>query len=363
MLQSILNTLQQAKYTRFALANEMSADSQYRGHINMFSTTTTLIQRPRRLRQHPALRRLVQETQVHGDDLILPLFVCAGQKIKRAIPSLPGHYQWSCDELVAEIKVLRELGILGVMLFGLPVEKDALGSSASKDKGVVQQAVRLFKEHYPECLVISDLCFCEYTDHGHCGALTASGLDVDNDRTLNMLGVQAVSHARAGADVIAPSGMMDGMVAAIRTALDEAGFTHIPILSYAVKYSSALYGPFRLAAQTTLKQGDRKTYQMDPANRFEALKEVELDIAEGADMLMVKPAHTYLDIIRDVKENFPMYPLGAYHVSGEYAMIKAAAAQNLIDEMVVAKEVLTAIKRAGADFIITYYAKEIRTVL
>lgn len=323
----------------------------------------SLIQRPRRLRQHPALRRLVQETRVQGDDLILPLFVCAGEKIKRAIPSLPGHYQWSCDELLAEVRALRDLGILGVMLFGIPAEKDALGSHASDDKGVVQQAIRVFKEHYPECLVMSDLCFCEYTDHGHCGALTASGRDVDNDRTLELLGVQAVSHARAGADVIAPSGMMDGMVAAIRTALDDAGFSHIPILSYAVKYSSALYGPFRLAAGTTLKQGDRKTYQMDPSNRFEAIKEAELDIAEGADMLMVKPAHTYLDIIRDVKENFPMYPLAAYHVSGEYAMIKAAAAQNLIDEKMVALEVLTAIKRAGADFIITYYAKEIKEFL
>ncbi len=322
-----------------------------------------LIHRPRRLRQNASLRRLLQETRLHGDDLILPVFVCAGRGIRQAIPSLPGHYQWSCDELVAEVKALRDLGVLGVMLFGIPDSKDALGSCASHDDGVVQQAIRVFKEHYPQCLVMSDLCFCEYTDHGHCGALTATGLDVDNDRTLELLALQALSHARAGVDVIAPSGMMDGMVAAIRTALDGAGFTHIPILSYAVKYSSALYGPFRLAAGTTLQQGDRKTYQMDPANRFEAQKEIGLDIAEGADMLMVKPAHTYLDIIRDVKENFPTLPLAAYHVSGEYAMIKAAAAQGCIDEMAVALEVLTAIKRAGADFIITYYAKEIRTVL
>lgn len=322
-----------------------------------------LIHRPRRLRQNATLRRLVQETRLHGEDLILPMFVCAGRGIRQSIPSLPGHYQWSSDELVAEVKALRDLGVLGVMLFGLPESKDALGCSANHDDGVVQQAIRVFKQYYPDCLLMSDLCFCEYTTHGHCGALTASGLEVDNDRTLELLALQALSHARAGVDVIAPSGMMDGMVAAIRAALDGAGFTHIPILSYAVKYSSALYGPFRLAAGTTLQRGDRKTYQMDPANRFEALKEIDLDIAEGADMLMVKPAHTYLDIIRDVKENFPTYPLAAYHVSGEYAMIKAAAAQGNIDEMAVALEVLTAIKRAGADFIITYYAKEIRTVL
>ncbi|MCD6046024.1 MAG: hemB [Gammaproteobacteria bacterium] len=322
-----------------------------------------LIHRPRRLRQNASLRRLLQETRLDGDDLILPLFVCAGRGIRHPMPSLPGHYQWSSDELVAEVNSLRNLGVLGVMLFGIPDSKDALGSAASRDDGVVQQAIRVFKQHYPECLVISDLCFCEYTDHGHCGALTTLGLDVDNDRTLELLGQQAISHARAGVDIIAPSGMMDGMVAAIRAALDGADFTHIPILSYAVKYSSALYGPFRLAAQTTLQQGDRKTYQMDPANRFEAQKEASLDIAEGVDMLMVKPAHTYLDIIRDVKEKFPTLPLAAYHVSGEYAMIKAAAAQDSIDEMAVALEVLTAIKRAGADFIITYYAKEIRSML
>ncbi len=322
-----------------------------------------LIQRPRRLRQHPGLRRLVQETHLRGDDLILPLFVCAGEKIKRPISSLPGHHQWSTDELIAEVQALRQLGILGVMLFGIPAAKDAEGTYASDDKGVVQKAIRVFKQHYPECVVMTDLCFCEYTDHGHCGALTASGLDVDNDRTLELLGQQALSHVRAGADVIAPSGMMDGMVAAIRNALDEEGFRHIPILSYSVKYSSALYAPFRSSAQIDLKQGDRKTYQLNPANRFEALKEAQLDIEQGADMLMVKPAHTYLDIIRDIKENFPEYPLAAYHVSGEYAMIKAAAAQNLIDEVTVALEVLTAIKRAGADFIITYYAKEIMELL
>ncbi len=322
-----------------------------------------LIQRPRRLRQNASLRRLLQETRLNGDDLILPLFVCAGRGIRLAMPSLPGHYQYSPDELVAEVKLLRDLGVLGVMLFGIPSTKDAIGSQACCDNGVVQQAIRVFKEYYPSCLLITDLCFCEYTTHGHCGALTASGLDVDNDRTLELLGQQALSHARAGADVIAPSGMMDGMVAAIRAALDGTGFTAIPILSYAVKYSSALYGPFRLAAQTTLEQGDRKSYQMDPANRFEALKEAGLDIAEGADMLMVKPAHTYLDIIREVKNKFPIIPLAAYHVSGEYAMIKAAAAQKLVDEMAVALEVLTAIKRAGADFIITYYAKEIRELL
>ncbi len=322
-----------------------------------------LIKRPRRLRQNATLRRLLQETRLSKDDLILPLFVRHGENCREPIASLPGHYQWSCDELVQEVKELRELGLLGVMLFGIPESKDALGSAASQDNGVVQQAIRVFKEYYPDCLVMVDLCFCEYTDHGHCGALTNSGQDVDNDRTLAMLQQQAVSLAKAGADVIAPSGMIDGMVAAIRQALDAEGFTDIPILSYAVKYCSSLYSPFRAAAETTLKEGNRKTYQMDYANRCEAFKEAELDIAEGADMLMVKPAHTYLDIIRDIKEKFPHYPLAAYHVSGEYVMLKAAAAQGTIDEMAVALEVLTAIKRAGADFIITYYAKEIRNIL
>ncbi len=318
--------------------------------------------RMRRLRRTPQLRSLLQENTVAVSDLVLPLFIKAGHNIKNPILSMPGHFQLSLDHLPAEIEEIQTLKIPAVILFGIPEKKDAMGSTALDDNGIVQQAIRLIKKIAPELLVISDLCFCEYTDHGHCGVIHADSQTVDNDKTLELLGIQAVSHARAGADIIAPSGMMDGMVRAIRTALDENRFQDIPILSYAVKYASSFYGPFRDAAEGAPKVGDRKTYQMDPANASEALREAALDVAEGADMLMVKPAQTYLDIIYRVKQSFPALPLCAYQVSGEFAMIKAAAEKNWINEKAVMIESLLAIKRAGADFIITYFAKEVARI-
>jgi len=319
--------------------------------------------RMRRLR-HPAnLRALVREHRVGVNDLVLPLFIKEGQGIKNPIQSLSGHYQWSLDCLRDEIQHIVDLNIPAVILFGIPVHKDSQGSSALSANGVIQSAISAIKEWAPQLLVISDLCFCEYTDHGHCGVISShhqGEVMVDNDATLNLLAEQAVSHARAGADVIAPSGMMDGMVQAIRHGLDQHGFLSTPILSYAVKYASSFYGPFREAAGSGVPQhGGRQTYQMDPANAQSGLREAELDVLEGADMLMVKPAHTYLDMIFRVKQQFPSLPLGAYHVSGEYAMIKAAAAQGWIDEKRAMLEALIAIKRAGADFIITYSAKEV----
>ncbi len=314
--------------------------------------------RPRRLRQSTAMRQLVRETKLQMSDLILPLFVKAGSNIKNEISSMPGHYQLSIDRLAEEVKEIEKTGILGVILFGIPAVKDSEGSEGESANGVVQEAVREIKKISSDLLVITDVCMCEYTDHGHCGVLTPDK-EVDNDKTLPHYIAQAVSHAKAGADIVAPSGNMDGMVAAIRNGLDESGFHNIPILSYAVKFASGLYGPFREAAEGAPQFGDRKTYQMDPANRHEALKEASLDVEEGTDMLMVKPASIYLDIISDIKANFPEYPLGAYHVSGEFAMIKAAAEKNLVNEKIVALETLTSIKRAGADFIITYFAKEV----
>jgi len=313
--------------------------------------------RPRRLRKNPALRHLLQENSVSVSDLILPLFIKAGNQIRNPIASMPGHFQLSVDQLSAEIKTIQLLKISAVILFGIPEKKDALGSAACDDDGVIQQAVQLIKKIAPELLVITDLCFCEYTDHGHCGVLKNN--DVDNDATLAILAKQAVSQAKAGADVIAPSGMMDGMVKAIRTALDENHFQDIPILSYSVKYASGFYGPFRDAAEGAPQFGDRKTYQMNPANSDEAIKEAMLDVAEGADMLMVKPAQPYLDIIYRIKKEYAYLPLGAYQVSGEFAMIKAAAEKKWIDHDMVMMESLLAIKRAGADFIITYFAKEV----
>ncbi|PIZ03807.1 MAG: porphobilinogen synthase [Gammaproteobacteria bacterium CG_4_10_14_0_8_um_filter_38_16] len=313
--------------------------------------------RPRRLRKNPALRHLLQENSVSVSDLILPLFIKAGNQIRNPIASMPGHFQLSVDQLSAEIKTIQLLKISAVILFGIPEKKDALGSAACDDDGVIQQAVQLIKKIAPELLVITDLCFCEYTDHGHCGVLKNN--DVDNDATLALLAKQAVSQAKAGADVIAPSGMMDGMVKAIRTALDENHFQDIPILSYSVKYASGFYGPFRDAAEGAPQFGDRKTYQMNPANSDEAIKEAMLDVAEGADMLMVKPAQPYLDIIYRIKKEYAYLPLGAYQVSGEFAMIKAAAEKKWIDHDMVMMESLLAIKRAGADFIITYFAKEV----
>jgi porphobilinogen synthase len=319
--------------------------------------------RLRRLRGSGAIRQLVQETQLQVDKLILPLFIKHGSGIRNPISSMPGHFQLSLDQLEEEIRTIWALGIKSVLLFGIPECKDALGTDSYSDKGIIQRAIPLIKEYAPDMLVMSDVCFCEYTDHGHCGVVIQhennNEFYVDNDKTLELLGKQAVSHAKAGADIIAPSGNMDGMVQAIRSALDEAGFQHLPILSYSVKYASAMYGPFRVAAEGAPKFGDRRSYQMDYANANEALRECALDIAEGADMLMVKPAHTYLDIIRRVKDAFPHLPLGAYHTSGEFAMIKAAAEKGWVDEQKSVFEVLTAIHRAGADFIFTYYAKEV----
>ena len=317
--------------------------------------------RLRRLRQHPQLRELVRETDLSVRDLILPLFVRTGTNIRQAITSMPGHAQLSVDLLDAEVKEVADLGIPAVILFGIPAAKDAAGTLASLDDGIVQQAIRKIKAAAPGLLVITDLCFCEYTDHGHCGVIHERGgrPDVANDATLELLARQAVSHARAGADVIAPSGMMDGMVGAIRKGLDGAGFEDAPILSYAAKYASAFYGPFREAAESTPQFGDRRTYQMDPGNGREALREVELDLAEGADFIMVKPALSYLDIIFRVKQAYPSVPLCAYNVSGEYSMVKAAAANGWLDEQRTTLEVLTSIKRAGADMIITYSAKDV----
>jgi porphobilinogen synthase len=314
--------------------------------------------RLRRLRRSSALRNLLQENAVTVSDLVLPLFIKSGHDIKNPIVSMPGHFQFSLDHLPAEIEVIQQLKIPAVILFGIPEKKDASGSCALHDNGIVQQAIQLIKKIAPALLVISDLCFCEYTDHGHCGVIDPQTQLVDNDKTLELLGKQAVSHARAGADIIAPSGMMDGMVQAIRAALDANQFQDMPILSYAVKYASAFYGPFREAAEGAPQFGDRRTYQMNPANANEALREAALDVSEGADMLMVKPAQNYLDIIYRVKQRFPELPLCAYQVSGEFAMIKAAAEKNWIDEKAVMMESLLAIKRAGADFIITYFAKE-----
>jgi porphobilinogen synthase len=303
---------------------------------------------------------MLSEHRLAVDDLIYPLFVYHGKGLRREIPSMPGQYQLSLDRLGEAVAEVDELGIPAIILFGIPEHKDARGSAALHDEGIVQQAIRVAKQAAPGLLVITDLCFCEYTDHGHCGPLVESGgrMDVDNDATLPLLAQQAVSHARAGADVIAPSGMMDGMVRAIRDGLDGAGFVHIPILSYAAKYASGYYGPFREAAESAPSLGDRRTYQMDPANSDEAIREVALDLAEGADMIMVKPALAYMDIIRRTKETYGV-PLAAYNVSGEYAMVKAAAARGWIDERRIVLETLTGIRRAGADMILTYHAPDV----
>lgn len=317
--------------------------------------------RPRRLRYHPLVRELVRETELSAKDLILPLFVRPGKGIRNEIASMPGNFQLSVDTLVEEVGVCRELGLSSFLLFGIPTHKDPRGAVALEDAGIVQQALReLRKVHGPDVMLITDECFCEYTDHGHCGPLSnhTGRLDVDNDATLPLLAEQCVSHVRAGADMVAPSGMMDGMVKAIRTGLDDAGFNHIPIMSYAAKYASGFYGPFRDAAESPPSFGDRNSYQMDPANGDEAMKEVALDIAEGADIIMVKPALSYLDIIRRVKETFRV-PVAAYNVSGEFAMVKAAAQRGWIDEKRVALEILTSIRRAGADIILTYFAKDV----
>jgi porphobilinogen synthase len=315
----------------------------------------------RRLRTHPGVRSLIRDTRLTPAQFILPLFVRPGENIRQEIASMPGHFQLSPDQLAVEVCEAARLGVGGVLLFGIPSEKDPRGSDATSNLGIVPQAIRAAKQAAPGLPIITDVCFCEYTSHGHCGALceTAGRIDVDNDATLAMLGHQAVAHARAGADVIAPSGMMDGMVGAIRVRLDAAGFSHIPILSYAAKYASGFYGPFRDAAESAPQFGDRRSYQMDPASSAgQALREVELDLAEGADMVMVKPALPYLDIIRQVRDRFPGVPLAAYNVSGEFSMVKAAARLGWLDEKIVALESLTAIRRAGAEILITYWAKD-----
>lgn len=316
--------------------------------------------RLRRLRNHPKIRNLICETRLSAQDLILPLFVKAGDNIKNPISSMPGQYQLSLDHLLAEVEEINRLGIGGLILFGIPEEKDEVGSSSYKENAIVQQALRLIKQHYPHLLLISDLCLCDYTDHGHCGLVKRKGDEwqVDNDSTLPVLAKLAVSYAQAGADIIAPSGMMDGMVGAIRQALDSADFSELPILSYSTKFSSALYGPFREAAECAPAFGHRKSYQLDPGSAQQGLREASLDLQEGADMLMVKPAGMYLDVIQTIKQTYPGVPLGAYQVSGEYAMIKAAAANQWLDEQQVTLESLLAIKRAGADFILSYFAKD-----
>ncbi|APF19419.1 porphobilinogen synthase [Caldithrix abyssi] len=311
--------------------------------------------RPRRLRRNENIRRMVRETHLSVDDLIFPLFVTEGKNVKNPIHSMPGNFQWSIDLLVEEVKEVHRLGIPAIILFGIPDHKDPVGSDAMNDEGIIQRAVKAIKDAVPEMYVITDVCFCEYTDHGHCGAVVDG--DVDNDSTLEMLGNQVLTHARAGADMVAPSGMMDGMVGAIREALDDNGFEKIPIMSYAAKYASAFYGPFRDAAESAPQFGDRRSYQMDPSNAREALYEVDLDVNEGADIIMVKPALSYLDVIRRVRERIEL-PVAAYNVSGEFSMVKAAAQQGWIDEKRVTLEILTSIKRAGADLILTYHAKD-----
>ena len=316
--------------------------------------------RPRRLRRNETLRRMVRETRLSVDQLILPLFVAPGSGVVNPIGSMPGVAQRSVDTTVEECRVAHDLGIPAVILFGIPETKDATGSQAYRDDGVVCRAVRALKKALPELMVITDVCLCEYTDHGHCGVL--AGGEVDNDATIDLLAKEALAHARAGADIVAPSDMMDGRVNAIRDALDEEGFDQIPIMSYAAKFASGFYGPFREAAESVPQFGDRRGYQMDPANGNEALREVEMDINEGADIVMVKPALAYLDLIWRVKESFG-YPVAAYQVSGEYAMIKAAAQQGWLEEERIMMETLLAIRRAGADLILTYFAKEAARVL
>jgi porphobilinogen synthase len=314
-----------------------------------------LLHRPRRLRKTENLRALVRETRLAPEDLILPLFACAGEGIRREIKSMPGVHNLSVDEIVEEAAGAAEIGVKGIILFGLPEAKDEVASGAYHERGIVQQAVRAIKKSAPGLVIVTDTCLCEYTSHGHCGVVRDG--TVVNDESLDLLARTAVSQAAAGADVVAPSAMMDGQVGAIREALDDAGFEQVAIMAYAVKYASAFYGPFREAADSAPAFGDRRAYQMDAANAREALREADLDEAEGADILMVKPATVYLDILKTLREQFDL-PLAAYHVSGEYAMIKAAAQNGWIDEQRVMMETLTSIKRAGADIILTYYARE-----
>jgi porphobilinogen synthase len=319
-----------------------------------------MVNRTRRLRKTENIRRLVRENKLTVDDLIYPLFIEEGKNIETEIVSMPGIKRFSLDTISKELDEVVALNIPAVLLFGIPSKKDDTGSETWNEDGIMQQAVRFIKKNYPSLYVITDVCFCEYTSHGHCGIIHDN--DVDNDATLPNIAKQVISHAKAGVDMVAPSGMMDGMIATIREALDNTGFPNIPIMSYAVKYSSAFYGPFRDAADSAPTFGDRRTYQMDPANRDEGLREATFDDQEGADILMVKPALSYLDIIRDLKNNFDR-PIACYNVSGEYAMIKAAAANGWIDEERVMMEALLSMKRAGADIIITYFAKDVARLL
>ncbi|HJF21507.1 MAG TPA: porphobilinogen synthase [Mammaliicoccus lentus] len=314
--------------------------------------------RHRRLRSSQSMRNLVKETYVHKADLIYPIFVIEEDNIKNEITSMPGIFQLSLNLLEEELKEAYDLGVRGVMFFGIPNEKDACGTGAFVDDGIIQKATRLAKSKFPDLLVVADTCLCEYTDHGHCGVIDETTHDVDNDESLKLLVKTAVSQAKAGADIIAPSNMMDGFVTEIRQGLDEAGFKNIPIMSYGIKYASSFYGPFREAADGAPSFGDRKTYQMDPSNRLEAFRELESDLKEGCDMMIVKPALSYLDIIRDVRNNTDV-PVVAYNVSGEYSMTKAAALNGWIDEEKIVMEQMISMKRAGADMIITYFAKDI----
>lgn len=316
--------------------------------------------RTRRLRTNDGIRSLVRENQLKVDDLIYPIFIEEGKDIKKEIESMPGIFRFSLDTVPEELDAVKELGIRAVILFGIPDSKDEIGSETWNDQGIIQKSIRFIKKHYPELYVITDVCFCEYTSHGHCGIIHNN--DVDNDATLKNLSKQAISHARAGADMVAPSGMMDGMIRTLRKSLDKEGFYQLPIMSYAVKYSSSYYGPFRDAADSAPSFGDRRTYQMDPANRREAFREADFDKEEGADILMVKPALSYLDIIRDLRNSYNV-PIACYNVSGEYAMIKAAGEKGWIDEKKVMMESLLSMKRAGADLIITYFAKEVARLL
>ncbi|WP_277584438.1 porphobilinogen synthase [Psychrobacillus antarcticus] len=319
--------------------------------------TELFFQRHRRLRQSAGIRAMVKETYLHKEDLIYPIFVMEGENIKNEVSSMPGVFQFSLDRLNEEVDEVVDLGIPSVILFGLPAEKDAVGTQAYHNHGIVQQAIRQIKARHPQLVVIADTCLCEFTDHGHCGVVDENER-ILNDPSLDLLAKTAISQAEAGADIIAPSNMMDGFVAAIRLGLDEAGYKDVPIMSYAVKYASAYYGPFREAADGAPKFGDRKTYQMDYSNRMEAIREASSDVQEGADFLIVKPALAYLDIIRDVKNTFAT-PIVAYNVSGEYAMVKAAAMNGWINEKETVLETLTGMKRAGADMILTYHAKDV----
>lgn len=316
---------------------------------------SNLLHRPRRLRKSATLRSLVRETQLTRDDFVLPLFVCSGSNVRREVSSMPGVFNLSVDEVTKEVSAAFDEGVKSVILFGLPAAKDELASGAYAEDGVVQQAIRSIRKATPEMLIIADTCLCEYTSHGHCGVVR--GGEVLNDESLELLARTALSQAEAGADVVAPSAMMDGQVGAIREELDASGFENTAIMAYAVKYASAFYGPFREAADSAPAFGDRRAYQMDPPNAREAMREAELDFSEGADILMVKPATVYLDVLKAVRDRFDV-PLAAYHVSGEYALIKAAAQKGWIDEERVMLETLTSIKRAGADIILTYYARE-----